>query len=285
MAATHTRQGGFDVPFLINGPIVPSRDTAANWAAANPVIENGELVRETDTGFIKFGDGITPYNSLPYSALGAVSPTAFEELRQEVIAARGNRSSVDNRIEAISRYSSPCAGELFTGDVVDNSRVSTAPTTITGVANAIRLLPFITSRPFTASSIGGRVTTAAAGFVRFLVYGSDANGWPGPKLFEGAEDLSAASAAPVFHSGIELNIQADRVYWLGIRYGTPVPVMAALQSYSAPNLGLIGGMSGTTYASMIQRVLTLSIPAPDDWAYVSSERLAGNPVAIRLQVA
>lgn len=40
------------------------RDTAANWASANPVLADGELGVETDTGVVKHGDGSTAYNSL-----------------------------------------------------------------------------------------------------------------------------------------------------------------------------------------------------------------------------
>jgi len=260
--------------------------TAAECALANEVLAEREPCYETDTGFIKLGDGVTAYNALPYTYAGDVSPASFSALQSEVVAARGDRSSLDNRIEAISRYSSPCAGTLFTGDVLDNSRISTAATTLTGTANAIRLVPFIAARPFVASAIGGRVwTAAAAGLTRFLVYSSDANGWPGPKLFEGGSDLSSAAIGAVFHSGVAIELDADRVYWLGIRYNATVTTMAALQPYGAPNLGLIGGMSGTTYASMIQRVVAFDSPAPDNWAYVASERMTGNPIAIRLQVA
>lgn len=42
------------------------RDTAANWTTANPVLLQGEPALETDTGRLKFGDGTTAYNSLPY---------------------------------------------------------------------------------------------------------------------------------------------------------------------------------------------------------------------------
>jgi hypothetical protein len=261
-------------------------DTAAAWTAANPVLADRELALERDTGLLKLGNGITAWNALPYFSGGDVDPAAFTALQGEVATARGSRSALDNRIEAISRYSSPCAADLPTGEVLDNSRVSTAPTTIAGTANAIRLAPFITSRPFTATAIGGRVTTAAAaGQTRFLVYGSDAGGWPGPKLFEGDEDLSSAAVGAVFHSGVELPFEADRVYWLGIRYNATVTTMAAIQNYGVPNLGLIGGMNGTTYASMVQRVVTFATPAPENWAFVASERLTGSPPAIRLQVA
>lgn len=42
------------------------RDTAANWTAANPTLAEGEIARETDTGRIKYGDGATAWNALPY---------------------------------------------------------------------------------------------------------------------------------------------------------------------------------------------------------------------------
>jgi hypothetical protein len=42
------------------------RDTFANWTAQNPILEQGEPALETDTGRLKFGDGVNNYNDLPY---------------------------------------------------------------------------------------------------------------------------------------------------------------------------------------------------------------------------
>jgi len=44
------------------------RDTAANWTSNNPTLAQGEPALETDTGRLKFGDGVTAYNSLTYFA-------------------------------------------------------------------------------------------------------------------------------------------------------------------------------------------------------------------------
>lgn len=41
-------------------------DTAENWKAANPVLLKGEAAIETDTGKLKFGDGVKAYNDLSY---------------------------------------------------------------------------------------------------------------------------------------------------------------------------------------------------------------------------
>lgn len=44
----------------------PRRGTAAAWAAANPVLAQGEEGRETDTGLSKHGNGSTAWNDLSY---------------------------------------------------------------------------------------------------------------------------------------------------------------------------------------------------------------------------
>lgn len=44
------------------------RDTAARWASNNPTPADGELCLESNTNKMKFGDGVTAYNNLPYFA-------------------------------------------------------------------------------------------------------------------------------------------------------------------------------------------------------------------------
>lgn len=51
--------------------------TAAEWAAANPVLAEREFVVETDTNQTKIGDGTTNYNSLPYNPMVGV-PTSID---------------------------------------------------------------------------------------------------------------------------------------------------------------------------------------------------------------
>ena len=42
------------------------RDTATNWTAQNPTLSDGEMGFETDTGYMKIGDGTTAWSSLTY---------------------------------------------------------------------------------------------------------------------------------------------------------------------------------------------------------------------------
>lgn len=44
------------------------RDTAANWTATNPVLAVGEPGLETDTGKVKYGDGVRNWATLDYSS-------------------------------------------------------------------------------------------------------------------------------------------------------------------------------------------------------------------------
>ena len=44
--------------------------TAAEWTAANPILEKGELGHEVDTHKLKGGDGLTEWNSLSYISAG-----------------------------------------------------------------------------------------------------------------------------------------------------------------------------------------------------------------------
>lgn len=48
------------------------RDTAANWTTTDPILAQGEIGFETDTGKFKFGDGTSDWNSLGYASAEAV---------------------------------------------------------------------------------------------------------------------------------------------------------------------------------------------------------------------
>ena len=48
------------------------RDTAANWTSNDPILLEGEIGYETDTGKMKIGDGTTAWTSLDYF-IGAAS--------------------------------------------------------------------------------------------------------------------------------------------------------------------------------------------------------------------
>jgi len=46
------------------------RDTSTNWTSVNPILAQGELGLETDTGLYKIGNGASAWTALNYSELG-----------------------------------------------------------------------------------------------------------------------------------------------------------------------------------------------------------------------
>ena len=49
-----------------NAKILIRRDTTANWTTVNPILKDGEMGYEKDTGKMKIGDGVTAWNALSY---------------------------------------------------------------------------------------------------------------------------------------------------------------------------------------------------------------------------
>jgi hypothetical protein len=71
------------------------RDTAANWSSVNPVLAQGEIGFELNTGKIKIGNGTAAWNSLDYFAdnnatagareAGAIVPGQFPNLKYPAV--------------------------------------------------------------------------------------------------------------------------------------------------------------------------------------------------------
>lgn len=55
------------------------RGTAAQWTAANPVLAQGEPGVESDTGKMKFGNGVTAWLALPYASKGDPGPAGVAD--------------------------------------------------------------------------------------------------------------------------------------------------------------------------------------------------------------
>jgi len=56
------------------------RDDGPSWEQYNPTLKQGEPGFEIDTGLLKFGDGITPWNELPYTTTSFYSATSSHRL-------------------------------------------------------------------------------------------------------------------------------------------------------------------------------------------------------------
>lgn len=101
------------------------RDTAANWAAKNPVLADGEPGYERGTNRHKIGDGATPWNSLPYQ-----SPTKAE------FDAKIGRSEADGK------YATPDAVPPLVASAIaaDPTIQSAATTAVNGKVAGLSLV-------------------------------------------------------------------------------------------------------------------------------------------------
>ena len=53
-------------PTVVNTTFKLKRGTAARWAEVNPILAQGEPGFVYDSNLLKIGDGVTPWNDLPY---------------------------------------------------------------------------------------------------------------------------------------------------------------------------------------------------------------------------
>lgn len=124
------------------------RGTAASWTSTNPVLAAGEPGIETDTGYMKIGNGSTAWNSLAYQS--ALAPLSFNTQ----------------------------TGTSYTLAVADNGRQvelsNTSAITLTVPTNASIPLPVGTQIALLQTNTG-QVTVQGAG-------GVTVNGNPGLKL-------------------------------------------------------------------------------------------------------
>ena len=95
------------------------RGTAADWAAQNPVLSDGELGFERDTKVMKMGDGVTPWNDLvmPYLTAGGgtmTGPLSLVAPTQNAHAAR--KQDVDAKVSK--------TGDTMTGALTLNAGIS-----------------------------------------------------------------------------------------------------------------------------------------------------------------
>lgn len=140
------------------------RDTAANWTSANPVLKLGEPGLETNTRKIKYGDGSTAWNSLPYAA---------SDVNWGGIG--GSLASQTDLVDALATLA-PLGSPALTGNptaptpATSDNDVSIATTAYVRAAMADAFSQITTWTP-TVSAASGTLTTTAVNSANFLKVG------------------------------------------------------------------------------------------------------------------
>jgi hypothetical protein len=202
----------------------------------------------------------------------------------ELANARGSRDTLGERIATISNFASPNAGGFVVGRYYDNAFHGAAASTLAGAAGRIDLAPFYTSIPLRINQIGVAVSTpVAAAQGKCLIYSSDANGWPDALEFVGGSALDFATTGYKSHA-VDFTFDNGRQYWLGV-WQSSTATLRTIATTSAANLGL-NSVTGTSYSTVLRRIVAFADPAPDPWAFADSELTAGiTPPSIRMRAA
>jgi hypothetical protein len=117
------------------------RGTASEWAATNPVLAEGEMGLEKDTGKFKIGTGALAWNALPYNS-GATGPQGLTPIftRQGTLSTMtGTQRIYVERSGTIAvvraTVGTPSTGSAILVDVNKNgSSVLTTPISISAAA-------------------------------------------------------------------------------------------------------------------------------------------------------
>lgn len=82
-------------------------DTLANWLAFNPILNERELVIETDTRRFKIGDGLTSYSNLPYAGSNSEYDPVSSVTNANIELTAGNFFSKTISANTVFTFSNP----------------------------------------------------------------------------------------------------------------------------------------------------------------------------------
>ena len=101
------------------------RDTKQRWAEVNPVLHEGEPGIELDTRRIKFGDGVTHWNSLGYARFETDIPdnsVTTEKIVDEAVTPEKLEASLLNEIRSAGAHGYALATQFGDSDLIGISQ-------------------------------------------------------------------------------------------------------------------------------------------------------------------
>lgn len=217
-----------------------------------------------------------------------VAPDLSDEVASvtnEVIQARGARSTLNKRITNLANFASPNAGGVIPGRFYDQAFHGSNSANTSIPASSLRVSPYFTSVPFRIDRIGVAIATGATGALgQVVIYDDGEDSWPNNLVWSGPMDLSLGSTGSQLHE-IDFTFDPGRAYWLGFRVNEISGVsLRGIPTTSTVNLGLQNS-ANASYMTCLQQTVTGSLPAT--WGPVDASQLMANtpPVSIRMRAA
>ena len=236
------------------------RDTAANWVSINPVLASGEPGLETDTLKIKYGDGSSTWNSLPYPTVTFPTSIAAASLASNVAGGAANQILYQTQAGTTGFITAPtqigflqwtgsgyswstggyAAAAQITGTTLAPNVITTSITTLGSGVTATTFTGLITANGGVTGNVTGNLTgnvtgnvTGTAGSAAKLTTATTING------------VSFDGSAPITITAVATSAPANSL--TGTTLASNV-VSSSLTSVGTLT-GLTVGTSGLTIAS------------------------------------
>ena len=229
------------------------RDSSLNWETNNPVLLQGELGLETDTDYMKVGDGQTEWNSLPYILQGSGSLDIFNPSGQSVVlGATGLKFTGNVTVSS--------AGQLGVINVLGGSTGAAGPTgnagttgatgaTVNVLYNGSTIVTGATGIEFTGNGIGS-VTSSGTKAIVNITGGTGASTSPTyvlkVKFTSGSVDAVAPFPAAKSPTGSSLIVASG---WTSTRNGVNEITITHPINNLAVNLMTHAQSGSTTFIS------------------------------------
>ena len=132
--------GSGDIDGNLGKKIQHIRKLAADWTTANPVLSDGEIGYETDTGKFKFGNGTATWTALPYSSTqaGSTSIAGVLQLTDSVTSTSITTAATPNSVKIAYDLANIKASTSQVGTVQLTDSVSSNSTTTAATPNSVK---------------------------------------------------------------------------------------------------------------------------------------------------
>ena len=127
------------------------RDTSLKWSINNPVLLEGEIGYETNTMFLKIGDGTTPWNSLPYWSGGLTGSGLVVKKNNNIVQSPTYTLNFSNNFSV-----SPETGNVVDVDISEDALLSNLDVYLNGSIGATGVTAFNFSGNVTPVTISGK---------------------------------------------------------------------------------------------------------------------------------